>query len=80
MNELSIKTLGELYQPDTLSSFRNAWQRYLSDNGSKFDLKNDKEFERSRKVLASRRKQLTSQGLGNKPNATRALTEEEVDY
>ena len=80
VDELSIKKLGKLYQPDTLSSFRNAWQRYLSDNGSKFKIKTDKEFERSRKVLASRRKQLTLQGLGNKPNTTRPLTDVEVDY
>lgn len=37
------------------------------------------EFERSRKVLAARRKQLTQLGLGNKPNATRPLEDSEVE-
>ena len=36
-------------------------------------------FARSRKVLAARRKQLTQMGLGNKPNATRPLEDEEVN-
>ena len=31
------------------------------------NIKTDNEFERSRKVLASKRKQLTQQGKGNKP-------------
>ena len=38
------------------------------------------EFLNCRKVLASRRKELTKLGKGNKPNATRALTEDEVSY
>ena len=68
-----------LYQPDTLNSLRNAWQRELNDRNKKINIKIDKEFERSRLVLASRRKQLTQLGKGNKPNATRPLTDEEVD-
>ena len=54
-----------LYQPDTLNSFRNTWQRVLSEKGSKVNIKTDPEFERSRKVLASMRKQLTQLGMGN---------------
>ena len=75
----SIQTLGELYQPDTLSNMRNAWQRALENNGSKLNIKTDAEFQQSRKVLATRRKQLTQQGLGNKPLATRPLDQVEVD-
>ena len=63
----------ELYQPDTLNSFRNAWQRAISDKGLKMNIKIDSEFERSRKILANRRKQLTQCGIGNKPNATKAF-------
>ena len=80
VSKKSIKQLGELYQPNTLSSFRNAWQRHFSEIGSKIDIKKDKEFERSRKVLSTRRKELTSKGLGNKPKTTRPLTDAEVDY
>ena len=43
------------------------------------NLKLDTEFARLRKVLASRRKQLTQLGMGNKPNATRPLEDLEVD-
>ena len=35
-------------------------------------------FEKSRQVLASKRKQLIKEGLGNKPNATRELQEQEI--
>ena len=80
VDKKSIDKLGELYQPDTLTSFRNAWQRILSENKSTLNIKTDKEFEQSRKVLASRfGKQLTQKGLGNKPLATRPLNDEEVN-
>ena len=63
--EMKSANNGEnLYQPDTLNSFRNTWQRVLSEKGSKVNIKTDPEFERSRKVLASRRKQLTQISYG----------------
>ena len=43
------------------------------------NLKLDPEFARSINVLASRRKQLTQLGMGNKPNSTRPLEDVEVD-
>ena len=78
-NKASINKLGELYQPDTLSNMRNAWQRILEEHSSKLNIKTDPEFQKSRKVLAARRKQLTQQGLGNKPLATRPLEDFEVN-
>ena len=78
INKSSINKLGELYQPDTLSNMRNAWQRVLEDKGSKLNIKTDPSFVQSRKVLSARRKQLTQKGLGNKPLATRPLTDDEV--
>ena len=40
----------------------------------------DKEFETSRKVLAAKRKSLVQKaGKGNRPNATRSLTDDEED-
>ena len=77
--KIDKKAVEKLYQPDTLNSFRNAWQRVISEKGPKFDIKTDPEFERSRKVLASRRKELTKLGMGNKPNATRPLEQEKVE-
>ncbi len=79
-NQNSIKNGGcDLYQPDTLNCFRNAWQRVLKTKKIDFNLKTDPGFERSREVLKSRRKELTKLGLGNKPNATRSLERDEVD-
>ena len=75
----SIEKEGELYQPDTLSAFRNAWQRVIEEKKLKFNIKTDPEFERSRKVLSSKRKQLTRLGMGNKPNAARPLEENEIE-
>ena len=77
-NAASGRFDGELYQPDSLSSFRNSFQRILDGNGSPFNLKNSSLFIRSIKVLSTRRKELTKLGLGNKPNATRALSDVEV--
>ena len=67
------------YEPDTLSSYRNSWQRVISDQGLKYDIKKDPEFEKSCKVLKSRRKELTNKGKGNKPNAARNLEQDEVN-
>ena len=75
----SIARLGELYQPDSLTSFVHCWQRIISSRGSKVNLKRDNEFCNSRKVLAARRKRLVNQGMGNKPCATRPLSVCEVD-
>ena len=50
-NKKSKKYDGEFYQPDSLNSFRNSWQRYLSENKYPFDIKTGNLFERSRKVL-----------------------------
>ena len=71
---------GTDYEPDTLSSIRNSLQRVLTERGSSINIREDKEFIKSHKVLASRRKQLTKLGKGNKENAARALTFEEVDH
>ena len=79
IDQKSSEKLGELYQPDSLSSFIHSWQRILSSRGSKMNLRSDKEFESARKVLAARRKQLVKKGLGNKPCTTRSLTENEID-
>ena len=67
------------YEPSSLSSFQSTFQRILIDKGSKINIKLDPQFEKSRNVLAARRKELTSMGYGNKPNAARNLEDEEID-
>ena len=64
----------------TLSSFLRSIQRFLSDRKSPFDILEQKEFQMSRKVLAAKQKSLVQKaGKGNRPNATRSLTDEEED-
>ena len=71
---------GNLYEPDSLTSIRNSLQRILTERGSKYDLKFGENFQKSRSLLASRRKELTKLVKGNKSNATRPLTNEEIDH
>lgn len=74
------KINGEEYEPDTLSGFQRSIQRFLSDGKYPSNILVDKEFEKSRQVLAAKRKNLVQKaGKGNKPNATRSLTDEEED-
>ena len=74
------KINGDEYEPDTLSGFQRSIQRFLSDGKSPFNILEQKEFQMSRKVLAAKRKSLVQKaGKGNRPNATRSLTDEEED-
>ena len=67
------KVNGEEYELDTLSGFQRSTQRPRS---TFLKIKNSKHPE---KVLAAKRKNLVNKsGKGNKPHATRALTEEEM--
>ena len=79
IDKKSIERFGELYQPSSLSAFIHSWQRILSSRGPKINLKRDKEFETSHKVLAARRKRLVNQRMGNKPCAIRPPSISEVD-
>ncbi|XP_078352417.1 uncharacterized protein KIAA1958-like [Oculina patagonica] len=68
---------GAEYEPDSISSFQRSIQRRLKELKLPFNILQDKEFSRSREVLAAKRKNLVKQGRGNKPNACRELTTEE---
>ena len=70
---------GGEYEPSTLSSTQRSIQRHLNERNSKVNILKDPEFEKSRKVLAAKRKNLVNVGKGNKPQATRALTDDEED-
>ena len=52
-------------------------QRNLKETGSEVNILIDKEFQWSRDALYAKRKELVSQGFGNKPNACRELSFEE---
>ena len=70
---------GKDYEPDCLTTINRGLQRHFDEMGKKINILVDEGFEQSRKVLAAKRKQLKNLGLGNKPNATRELEENEVD-
>ena len=67
----------EEYEPATVSSFQRSIQRYLSEKKYPFKILKDNEFEKSRKVLAAKRKSLVHKhGRGNKPQAAQAIDED----
>ena len=65
------KVSGKEYEPDTLRGFQRSIQRYLNDLNVQVNILKDIQFEKTRKVLAAKRKNLVNKaGKGNKPNAT----------
>ena len=59
--------------------FKEASSATFSEKKLLFNIFEDDEFSRNRQVLAAKRKSLLQSGFGNKPNATRELTEEEQE-
>ena len=71
---------GGSYEPTSLSSFQRSLQRYLNDKNSKINILKDQEFQKSREVLLSKKKQLVVEDAkGNRPQAAEELTEAEED-
>ena len=73
------KENGEEYEPSSLTSFQRSFRRYFSEKKLPFNIFEDDQFSRSRQVLPAKQKSLVQSGFGNKPNATRELTEEEQE-
>ena len=72
--EFKNQITGEDVEPDTLSSAVRMLNKYLQRHGCNYDISKDHEFELCREVLATRRKELTADGKGNKPNKAVPLT------
>ena len=72
------KDSNEDYEPSSLRSLMASFERYLKKKNYGFSIMKDAEFEQARKALRSKQKDLTQKGKGNKPNASVALTEEEI--
>ena len=70
---------GKQFEPDCLSTIHRGLSRYLINKKYSANILTDTGFDRSRRTLAAKRKELVKQGLGNKPNATRELSPEEVN-
>ena len=62
-----------------MSSFSRSIQRFLDENNAKVSILRDEDFKVSREVPRCKRRELRKQGKGNKPNATVALTNGDVD-
>ena len=72
------KDSNEGYEPSSLRSLMASFERYLKKKNYGFSIMKDVEFEQARKALQSKQKDLKKKGKGNKPNASVALTEEEI--
>ena len=55
-----------------------SFERQLKKKGYSASIINNLVFEKTRKVLQSKQKQLKKQGKGNKPKASVALTREDL--
>ena len=76
---ISVRTKdGNEYEPTSLRSLVASFERRLKKNSYSVSIINDLVFEKTRKVLQSKQKQLKKQGKGNKPKALLALTSEEL--
>ena len=62
-----------------MPTFSHSIQRYLDDNSAKINILKDEKFKVSREVLKSKRRELRNQGKGNKPDATVALANEDIE-
>ena len=82
MNQFIItvrkKDSNEDYEPSSLRSLMTSIERYLKKKNYGFIIMKHAEFGQARKALQSRQKDLKQTRKGNKPNASVALTEEEI--
>ena len=77
---LSVKRKdGEEYEPSSLRGFISSFHRYLKERKYTANINEDIAFEKTRKCLQAKSKQLKKEGKGNKPYASQALTDEEID-
>ena len=70
---------GEQYEPSSLRGMLSSVDRYLTRRYYGKRLFVDPEFTRLTDALKAKQKELKKQGRGNKPNATTALSDEEID-
>ena len=68
------------YEPETFSSFQRNIQGYLSEKNHPFNIPEENEFEKSRRVLAAKHKSLVHEhGKGNNPQVAQTIDENEKD-
>ena len=73
------KKNGEEYESDSLRVMQSGLHRYLKDTNFPKSIIEDIEFTQSNKVLDGKARTLRQNGKGRRPNASRALTNEEEE-
>ncbi|XP_073258936.1 uncharacterized protein KIAA1958-like [Porites lutea] len=77
---ISVRTKdGKDYEPSSLRSLLASFERHLKKNSYSASIMNDLVFEKTKKVLMSKQKELKKKGKGNRPNASMALTSDELN-
>ena len=69
----------EQYEPSSFRGILSSTDHHLTRREYGRRLLIDTEFTRLRDALKAKQKELKTQGQGNKPNATTALSEEEIE-
>lgn len=70
---------GSPYEPDTLTSFHRSIDRYLRENDYPLSIVSSNEFSVSKGVLATKRKELFSKGMGNQPHKADSLSDSDEE-
>ena len=73
---LRNKEDNEEYEPNSLRVFFARFEHHSKKN--KLWTMKDVQFEQTRKALQSKQRDLKRKGMGNKPNASAALSEEDI--
>ena len=66
------------YEPNSLRAFFASFDRHLKKTTFGLCLMKHVHFEKTRKALQSKQRDLKRKGKGNKPNASSALSEEDI--
>ena len=73
MCEFIISVRTKDYETSSLRSLLGSFERHLKENSYSASIMNDLVFEKARKVLLSKQKELKKKGKGNRTNASIAL-------
>ena len=68
----------EEYEPSSLRGFIASFERYLKKKNYGHSIIKDLQFEKTRKALSSKQKDLKRKGKGSKPNASVAISEDDI--
>ena len=73
------KKTGKYYEPSSLRGILASVERHLSRSSYSKTIFIDTDFRKTRDALKAKQKQLKRHGLGNRPKATTALTDDEIE-